>query len=274
MTSFEAMVAEAKAAADRRASLVPLARLREASRLVPGAISALSSLRTDDRAVTVIAEVKRSTATFADLSGVGDPAMLACFYAAGGAACVSVVTGPSATRGSLKDLDAVRASVDLPVLANDLMVTPYQVHEARAHGADLLMLDARLEILVLEGLIERVHSLGMGAVVEVRTRREALTAVDAGACIVAIDTRDPDTLAVDCSLFDQVTDVLPAQVVRIAAGGVRGPHDVMSFARCGADVVLVGEAIIRSTDPQQFVAELVAAGAHPALIPSAHREVL
>ena len=127
---------------------------------------------------------------------------------------------------------------------------------------------------MLEGLIERVHSLGMGAVVEVRTRREALTAVDAGACIVAIDTRDPDTLAVDCSLFDQVTDVLPTQVVRIAAGGVRGPHDVMSFARCGADVVLVGEAIIRSTDPQQFVAELVAAGAHPALIPSAHREVL
>ena len=154
------------------------------------------------------------------------------------------------------------------------MVTPYQVHEARAHGADLLMLDARLETLVLEGLIERVHSLGMGAVVEVRTRREALTAVDAGACIVAIDTRDPDTLAVDCNLFDQVTDVLPTQVVRIAAGGVRGPHDVMSFARCGADVVLVGEAIIRSTDPQQFVAELVAAGAHPALIPSAHREVL
>jgi len=87
-------------------------------------------------------------------------------------------------------------------------------------------------------------------------------------------TRDPDTLAVDCNLFDQVTDVLPTQVVRIAAGGVRGPHDVMSFARCGADVVLVGEAIIRSTDPQQFVAELVAAGAHPALIPSAHREVL
>ena len=108
MTSFEAMVAEAKAAADRRASLVPLAHLKEASRLVPGAISALSSLRTDDRAVTVIAEVKRSTATFADLSGVGDPGMLACFYAAGGAACVSVVTGPSATRGSLKDLDAVR----------------------------------------------------------------------------------------------------------------------------------------------------------------------
>ena len=170
MTSFEAMVAEAKAAADRRASLVPLAHLKEASRLVPGAISALSSLRTDDRAVTVIAEVKRSTATFADLSGVGDPGMLACFYAAGGAACVSVVTGPSATRGSLKDLDAVRASVELPVLASDLVVTPYQVHEARAHGADLLMLDARLETLVLEGLIERVHSLGMGAVVEVRTR--------------------------------------------------------------------------------------------------------
>ena len=274
MTSFEAKVADARAAADRRAARVPLTRLREISRHAPGAISAMSSLRADDRAVTVVAEVKRSTATFADLSGVGDPGGLACFYAAGGAACVSVVTGPSATRGSLKDLDAVRAAVDLPILANDLVVTPYQVHEARAHGADLLMLDARLEALVLEGLVERVHSLGMSAVVEARTRREALTAVDAGARIVAIDTRDPETLAVDCSLFDQVTDVLPTRVVRIAAGGVRGPHDVMSFARCGADVVLVGEAIIRSTAPPQFFAELVAAGAHPALIPSAHREVL
>ena len=252
MTSFEAMVADARMAADRRAARVPLARLREASRLAPSAISALSSLRADDRAVTVIAEVKRSTATFADLSGVGAPGVLACFYAAGGAACVSVVTGPSSTRGSLKDLDAVRAAVDLPVLANDLVVTPYQVHEARAHGADLLMLDARLEALVLEGLIERVHSLGMSAVVEARTRREALTAVDAGARIIAIDTRDPDTLVVDCGRFDQVTDVLPTQVTRIAAGGVRGPHDVMSFARCGADVVLVGEAIIRSTDPQNY----------------------
>ena len=138
----------------------------------------------------------------------------------------------------------------------------------------MLVLDARLEPLVLESLIERTHSLGMAAVVEAHSRSEALTAVAAGARYVSVDARDPDTLAVDRSRFEQVAEVLPASVTRMATGGVSGPYDVMSYARAGADIVVVGEAVIRSADPQQFVAELVAAGSHPALIPAAHREVL
>ena len=271
---FEQIAAEARLAADLRASRVPLSRLKEMTRTATGAMDARQVLRAPDRAVSVIAEVKRSTATFADLSGVGAPGVLARFYVAGGAACVSVVTEPNHSRGCLKDLDDVRAAVEVPILANDLVVTPYQVHEARAHGADLLMLDARLEPLVLQGLIDRVHSLGMCAVVKVRTRREALTTIESGGRIIAIDARDCDTLAVDRARFEQIAEVLPAGVTRVVAGGVRGPHDVMDFALCGADVVLVGEAIIRSTDPQQFVAELVAAGAHPALLHATHREVL
>ena len=187
---------------------------------------------------------------------------------------MSVVTEPIRSRGRLADLDAVRGAVDVPVLANDVIVTPYQVHEARAHGADMLVLDARLAPLVLESLIERTHSLGMAAVVEAHSRREALTAVSAGARYVSVDARDPDTRAIDRSRFEQVAEVLPASVTRMATGGVSGPHDVMSYARAGADIVVVGEAVIRSADPQQFVAELVAAGSHPALLPSAHREVL
>ena len=130
------------------------------------------------------------------------------------------------------------------------------------------------EPLVLESLVERTHSLGMAAVVEAHSRREALTAVAAGARYVSVDARDPDTRAIDHSRFEQVAEVLPEAVTRMATGGVSGPHDVMSYARAGADIVVVGEAVIRSADPQQFVAELVAAGSHPALIPSAHREVL
>lgn len=168
----------------------------------------------------------------------------------------------------------MRGAVDVPVLVNDLVVTPYQVHEARAHGADLLMLDARTATLVLESLIDRTHSLGMLAVVGVHSRREALTAVHAGARALAVDARDPDTRAVDRSRFEQVAEVLPGSTIRIAAGGVSGAHDVMNYARAGADVVLVGEAIIRSADPQQFVAQLVAAGSHPSLLTAIHREVL
>ena len=103
-----------------------------------------------------------------------------------------------------------------------ILVPLDQVHEARAHGADLLMLDARLEPLVLQGLIDRVHSLGMCAVVKVRTRREALTTIESGGRIIAIDARDCDTLAVDRARFEQIAEVLPAGVTRVVAGGVRG----------------------------------------------------
>ena len=271
--ALDDLVAAARAAVASRQRRAPLEELRGRVRSAPTARDVTSALRSPGRAVSVIAEVKRATATFADLSGVGDVAVLARFYEAGGAACVSVVTEPVRSHGRLADLDAVRGAVEVPVLANDVIVTPYQVHEARAHGADMLVVDARLEPLVLESLIERTHSLGMAAVVEAHSRHEALAAVTAGARYVSVDARDPDTLAVDRSRFEQVADVLPASVTRVATGGVCGPHDVMSYARAGADVVIVGEAVIRSAAPPQFVAELVAAGSHPALLPATHREV-
>ena len=274
MKAFLRAVEAARLAVAAREERLPLDRVREMVRTAPGALDAVAVLCTQARAVSVIAEVRRATATFSDLSGAGDPGVLARFYEAGGAACVSVVTEPLRSHGALEDLDAVRGAVDVPVLVNDLVVTPYQVHEARAHGADLLMLDARTATLVLESLIDRTHSLGMLAVVGVHSRREALTAVHAGARALAVDARDPGTRAVDRSRFEQVAEVLPGSTIRIAAGGVSGAHDVMNYARAGADVVLVGEAIIRSADPQQFVAQLVAAGSHPSLLTATRREVL
>lgn len=274
MRYLQALAAAARSAQREREARLPLEDLKEMARTVPSARCCLDLLRQPGRTVSVIAEAKRATATFADLSGVGDCGVLARFYEAGGAAAVSVVTEASHYHGDLSDLDAVRAAVDLPVLMNDVVVTPYQVHEARAHGADMLMLvAAAVPEVVLAGLVDRTHSLGMTAVAAVHTRREALTAVEAGAQVVMIDGRDPQTREVDYALFEQVSEVLPADTLRIAAGGVRGPHDVMGYARSGADVVLVGEAVLRSADPQQFVAELVAAGAHPALSSNNNREV-
>ena len=274
MMAFDDLVAAARSAVASRQRVTPLKELREKTSSAPAARDVASVLRAPGRVVSVIAEVKRATATFADLSGVGDVAVLARFYEAGGAACVSVVTEPVRSHGRLTDLDAVREAVNVPVLANDVIVTPYQVHEARAHGADMLVLDARLKPLALASLAARTHSLGMTAVVEAHSRREALTAVAAGARYVSVDARDPDTLAVDRSRFEQIAEVLPGSTIRIAAGGVSGAHDVMNYARAGADVVLVGEAVIRSADPRQFVAQLVAAGSHPSLLTAIHREVL
>jgi indole-3-glycerol phosphate synthase len=167
--------------------------------------------------------------------------------------------------GSLDDLDAVRGAVDVPVLRKDFVVSSYQVHEARAHGADLvLLIVAALEQNVLIGLLERVESLGMTALVEVHTEAEADRALEAGAKVIGVNARDLSTLEVDRSAFERIAPGLPSSVVKVAESGVRGPHDLIRYAAAGADAVLVGEGLVVQRSPRDAVAELVTAGSHPA----------
>ena len=168
--------------------------------------------------------------------------------------------------GSLADLDAVRAAVDIPILRKDFIVTPYQIHEARAHGADLvLLIVAALEQNVLVSLLERTRSLGMEALVETHSRLEALRAMEAGASIIGVNARNLKTLEVDRSTVEQVIDVIPQDIVAVAESGVANAHDVFEYAKWGADAVLVGEALVTSGDPRASIQDMVSAGQHPAL---------
>jgi indole-3-glycerol phosphate synthase len=177
---------------------------------------------------------------------------------------ISVLTEQRRFNGTLDDLAAVRAAVEVPVLRKDFIVSPYQVWEARAYGADVvLLIVAALEDNVLVALRERVESLGMHALVEAHDEEEAHRAVDAGARIVGINARNLRTLEVDRDTFARVAPVLPDNVVKVAESGVRGPHDLLAHAAAGADAVLVGEGLVTHRDPRQAVADLVAAGAHP-----------
>jgi indole-3-glycerol phosphate synthase len=224
---------------------------------------ALAALRAPG--VGVIAEVKRRSPSKGDLASIGDPAALATQYQAGGARMISVLTEERRFGGSLDDLDAVRAAVQIPVLRKDFVVGSYQVHEARAHGADVvLLIVAALEQNVLIGLRERIESLGMTALVEVHTEDEASRAVDAGARVIGVNARDLRTLDVDRSTFERIAPGLPSNIVKIAESGVRGPLDLIEYAAAGADAVLVGESLVTGSDPRHAVAELVTAGAHPA----------
>ena len=235
-----------------------------AGRAAP-AMDARAALRRGD-GVKVIAEVKRSSPSKGPLSAIADPAGLAADYAAGGAAVISVLTEGRRFCGSLADLSAVRAAVDVPVLRKDFIVTSYQVWEARAHGADvILLIVAALDQPTLIGLRERAESLGMAVLVEVHDQEEALRAVDSGARIVGVNARDLKTLEVDRGTFARVAPTLPAGIVRVAESGVRGPHDVLEYAAAGADAVLVGESLVTGGNPREAVADLIAAGAHPAL---------
>ena len=248
---------------EQRQRETPLEQIKDMAAAAPPAKDAYAALRRPG--VAVIAEVKRSSPSRGQLAEIPDPAELAVEYAAGGARCVSVLTEGRWFGGSLGDLAAVRAAVDIPVLRKDFVVSSYQVHEARAHGADLvLLIVAALEQNALTGLLERIESLGMTALVEVHTEEEADRALEAGARVIGVNARDLRTLEVDRAVFERIAPGLPGGVVKIAESGVRGPHDLIRYASAGADAVLVGEGLVTQKSPRDAVAELVTAGSHPA----------
>ncbi|MGW5359927.1 indole-3-glycerol phosphate synthase TrpC [Actinopolymorpha pittospori] len=231
---------------------------------LPYAIDPMPALRGDG--VAVIAEVKRSSPSKGALAAIADPAGLAVEYQAGGATVISVLTERRRFGGTIDDLRAVRSAVEVPVLRKDFVLTSYQLWEARAHGADLILLIvAALEQNALVSLIERAESIGLTPLVECHTEEEAARAVDAGAKLIGVNARDLRTLEVDRSAFARLSPRIPDGIVKVAESGVRGPHDVIEYARAGAHAVLVGESLVTGKDPRSAVADLVAAGAHPAL---------
>jgi indole-3-glycerol phosphate synthase len=247
-----------------RQKLVPLERLKERCQHVDPAMNPMPALA--GPGVAVIAEVKRSSPSKGTLAEIADPAALARDYEAGGAAAISVLTEERRFAGSMEDLVRVRCAVSVPVLRKDFIVTAYQLFEARAAGADMaLLIVAALTDPELVSLVERARSIGLTPLVEAHTAEEVKRAVDAGATIIGVNARDLHTLAIEPTTFARLAPLIPDGVVRVAESGVRGPHDVIDLARAGADVVLVGEALVTGRDPRLGVADLVAAGAHPAL---------
>ncbi len=246
-----------------RAAAIGIDDVKAAARAAPPALDAYAALRAPG--VAVIAEVKRSSPSKGALASIPAPDRLAAEYELGGARVVSVLTEGRRFGGSLADLRSVRAAVSIPVLRKDFVVSSYQVHEARAYGADLvLLIVAALEQNALVSLRERVESLGMTALVEVHDEYEASRALDAGARVIGINARNLKTLQVDRNAFERVAPGLPGHVVKVAESGVRGAHDLIAYASAGADAVLVGEGLVTSGNPRQAVADLVTAGAHPA----------
>lgn len=247
-----------------RQSRVSLDELKARAATMPATRPVLPVLRGED--VAVIAEVKRRSPSKGALATIADPAALAAEYEAGGAHVISVLTEERRFGGSLADLAAVRAAVDIPVLRKDFIVSSYQLWEARAHGADLvLLIVAALEQDALECLHERAESIGLSVLVEVHDADEVRRAVDAGARIIGVNARDLRTLEVDRNQFAAVAPLIPDHIAKIAESGVRGPEDLLHFAKAGADAVLVGESLVTGRDPRTSVHQLVTAGAHPAI---------
>ncbi len=238
-------------------SLPAVQRLAERA---PAALDAEAALRRPG--LSLIAEVKRASPSRGGLADIPDPAVLAREYAAAGATAVSVLTERRRFSGDLGDLDAVRAAVEVPVLRKDFMVTDYQLWEARAHGADLvLLIVAALEQPDLTRMLALTRSLGMTALVEVHDEAETGRAVDAGATVVGVNARNLKTLDVDPGTFARLAPLIPVTCVRVAESGIRGPADAAAYAAQGADAVLVGEALVVDGAPRAAAQAIVAAGA-------------
>jgi indole-3-glycerol phosphate synthase len=247
-----------------RQQRVSLDQLKEMAGRAPSPRDAAAALKSDG--VSVIAEVKRASPSRGSMAEIADPAALAAAYESGGARVISVLTEQRRFHGSLADLEAVRKAVDIPLLRKDFIFHSYQLWEALAYGADMvLLIVAALDQSALVSLVERAQSLGLTPLVEVHDEVEVDRAVDAGARIIGVNARDLRTLEIDRTLFARLAPRIPSGIVKIAESGIRGPHDLFAYASAGADAVLVGEGLVTDKDPRQAVADLVTAGAHPAL---------
>ncbi len=266
MTVLDSIVAGVRVDLAARMAQVSLDELKERAARMPQARDAESVLR--GGGVRVIAEVKRASPSAGELAAIPDPADLARAYEAGGAHCISVLTEERHFRGSLADLVAVRAAVDVPILRKDFVVTSYQLWEARACGADLvLLIVAALNQDALVSLVERARSIGLHPLVEVHDLAEVERATAAGATLYGVNARNLKTLRVDRDTFARVAPAIPDSAVKIAESGVRGPHDLLAYAHHGANAVLVGQAVATAADPRAAVHDLVTAGSHPSVMP-------
>ena len=264
MSVLEDILEDVRSDLAERQQKAPLDQLKEAAWRAPSPRDVMAALSGDE--VAVIAEVKRASPSKGALAAIADPAALAGDYEAGGARIISVLTEKRRFGGSLADLAAVRDVVQIPVLRKDFVVSSYQLWEARAYGADLvLLIVAALDQNALVSLVERAQSIGLVPLVEVHTAAELGRALAAGATVIGVNARDLATLEVDRSVFATLAPRIPAGVIKIAESGVRGPHDLLAYAAAGADAVLVGESLVTGKDPRTAVADLVTAGLHPAL---------
>ena len=261
MSVLDELVAGALEDQQTRELTVSLEDVKKAALAAPAPIDATRWLKRAD-GIPVIAEIKRASPSKGHLSDIPDPAALAREYEKGGASAISVLTEGRKFLGSLDDFDKVRAAVHIPVLRKDFIVTDYQIYEARAHGADLvLLIVAALDDAQLKHLLDLAHELSMTVLVETHTREEIERACQAGAKVIGINARNLKNLKVDVNKYNELAADLPDNVIKVAESGVFGAVEVEDYARAGADAVLVGEGVATADDHERAVERLVKAGA-------------
>lgn len=254
---LEGLYAGALADAEARLALTSLAKIEQLATEQTPALNALELLAPRPQ-VHVLAEIKRASPSRGDLAEIAEPVELARTYAQGGASAISVLTEQRKFKGSLEDLVAVRKAVSVPLLRKDFIATEQQILEARACGADIFLL---IVAGLLQGDLARLKAfgeeLGMTAFVETHSEQEVLRALEVDAKLLGVNARDLSTFETDRNLFGNLVHLIPDGVIKVAESAVRNVEDVRHYRSAGADVVLVGEALVTG-DPAAMLQDFLA----------------
>jgi indole-3-glycerol phosphate synthase len=242
-----------------RQERVSLPALEAIALQAPPVRSAIEALRPREQ-VHIISEIKRRSPSKGPLADIPEPVELARAYENGGASAISVLTESRQFGGSLDDLHSVSQAVGIPVLRKDFIATDYQIVEARAHGADwVLLIMAWLGDDDVRRLLAVAKKWGMAALVETHSEEEVRRAIDCGAEIIGVNARDLGTFDVDKELFGRLVPLFPEGIIRVAESAVANSQDVSRYREQGAHAVLVGEALVTGANPEGRVREFVSA---------------
>lgn len=244
--------------ATRRLESVSLSEIERLALAQAPALDAMRALAPRNQ-IHVLAEVKRASPSKGQMAAIVDPAALAKTYADNGASAISVLTEERKFKGSLADLQAVRKVVSVPLLRKDFIATEHQILEARAAGADIILLIvAGIDEPTIARLMRFTFELGMTPFIETHSEEELKVALGLGSKFIGINARDLSTFETDRDLFASLVDLIPSDVIKVAESAVRNAADVAHYRKAGADVVLVGEALV-TNDPaamlQSFLTE-------------------
>ncbi len=252
------IVAATRRIVEVRQTSEPLAALAERARTVPLERGRFEAALSATNEINVIGECKRRSPSRGVLRRDYDPAAIARAYADGGAAAISVLTEPTFFDGSLDHLAAVRAAVSVPILRKDFIVSEYQLHEARAAGADaVLLIVAALRPVELKVLHDHAQALGLDVLVEVHEEKELAIAIDAGARIIGVNNRSLRTLSVDMRASEALVASIPGDVIAISESGLSTADDIVRLRQLGYRAFLIGERFMTAQDPGAELAALL-----------------
>jgi indole-3-glycerol phosphate synthase len=256
-TVLDQIVARSRQAVRERKEQRPVAELELLANTAESPRDFEAALR--GGTIALIAEIKRASPSKGWLRANLDAGALARSYAQGGAAAISVLTEPTFFHGSFGDLSAVREAVKLPLLCKDFIFDRYQIYEARANGADAVLLIAGiLSPSELSTLVERSHRLGLSALVEVHSQAEVESAIFAGARLIGINNRNLKDFSVDLKVTLELRPLIPAGIAVVSESGIHSHEDIEVLQAAGVNAILVGEALVTSPDPVAKMEELLA----------------